>query len=761
MARDNNEIQKLRVEKDKIGTETLKTILQLVRYDIPVLIVGKSSIGKSYTLLQITEKWRLPSSMLYIGSEKPENIEGLAKLISKDYDTERDSEGKKIRTGEDILKFLKPYWFPNSSTISTQVANGQTIFDNYIKVYDKPQTKFSYSYKILHQILLALMELDYPEGEQEISVQLVDNPRNNLSNATTREILNSKEFMFKRSPETAVQAETAYEYTLDALEAGRDDIRDLCMYLCTILGYGNYWLILDELDKVSEHEKEKYAPLLHIVRERTLKSWTMKEINNKKGMPIPLDVDYGDYRNMAELVRSQISKGLPLMDCRIVGIANATKDIEEALFRRFCQIIMRSTMALYPPDKNATKVMDCVDKFGPNDMDVSLLLKKVAFLDEVNLQWQYSFLPKMLNQRDRSGNYFYQNFSSYFQKILGKARGDMSGAVRLLSNDDKVFNDTAWGMIWRDNYLGGKSNYKSDPGLKNYYESLGALWLCLAEELYTESDEESFGASLAGASKVGGGNISPVMRLRNEIALSFKDYQKDYFNYLQLELANSYAETNGNPSKLTSWTLNALSYIQASNENQAGDYDQLAGVGDKMIPFIYQQIMINLRGDKQIDSDLFTKQILEVNNFFEKFLNKEGEIETHTLKVDAEQTEKMMYGETKSKLRGMKPAQRKSQEQSGLYGLNNYENSLSLSLYIRYYFMGAFASFFDSTLADNEKYIKFLQESKKGGESEKVMNFFKNPRVKSILTRFYEGSLNERMKESGNGVRLKELIEKL
>ena len=41
MARDNNEIQKLRVEKDKIGTETLKTILQLVRYDIPVLIVGK------------------------------------------------------------------------------------------------------------------------------------------------------------------------------------------------------------------------------------------------------------------------------------------------------------------------------------------------------------------------------------------------------------------------------------------------------------------------------------------------------------------------------------------------------------------------------------------------------------------------------------------------------------------------------------------------------------------------------------------------
>ena len=34
------------------GPEILKTILQLVRYDIPPLIVGKSSIGKSYTIIE-------------------------------------------------------------------------------------------------------------------------------------------------------------------------------------------------------------------------------------------------------------------------------------------------------------------------------------------------------------------------------------------------------------------------------------------------------------------------------------------------------------------------------------------------------------------------------------------------------------------------------------------------------------------------------------------------------------------------------------
>ena len=89
-------------ELNSVGNNTLKTILQLVRYDIPVLVVGKSSIGKSYTIIEITEKWRLPSSILYIGSEKPENIEGLAKLISGDYETKKDAKGKN-KNGEPIM----------------------------------------------------------------------------------------------------------------------------------------------------------------------------------------------------------------------------------------------------------------------------------------------------------------------------------------------------------------------------------------------------------------------------------------------------------------------------------------------------------------------------------------------------------------------------------------------------------------------------------------------------------------------------------
>ena len=40
----------------------------------------------------------------------------------------------------------------------------------------------------------------------------------------------------------------------------KDDLKDFGAYLRTVLGYGNYWLILDEIDKVESHDKDKFAP---------------------------------------------------------------------------------------------------------------------------------------------------------------------------------------------------------------------------------------------------------------------------------------------------------------------------------------------------------------------------------------------------------------------------------------------------------------------------------------------------------------------
>jgi len=741
-------------EINREGTNTLKTILQLVRYDIPVLVVGKSSIGKSYTIIEVTQKWRLPSSILYIGSEKPENIEGLAKLISEDYETKKDSKGKVTTKGEDILKFLKPYWFPNSNTISTQVANGQSLFDRYLKVYDKAGTTFTYSYKLLHQILICLMDVDYPPNTNVVVANLEDKGDNNLSDVVgAPEILNSKGFEFKRSPETEIQSTTAYEYTLDSINAGRDDIRDMCMYLCTLLGYGNYWLVLDELDKVGEYEQDKYAPLLHIVRERTLKSWTMKEINDKKGMPIPMGVDYGDYRGMADLIRTQIDNGLPLMDCRIIGIANATKDIEEALFRRFCQIIMKSTMALYPPSVEVSNVMKCVDDNLPNRMDITTLLRKIAFLKEVNLQWQYSFLPKMLNDTDVDGNFLYQNFNTYFAEKLRQNNGNFDSTEIAIREDSGIYTNTAWGKIWLDNFMGGASS--DDEGVQSLYQDLASLFLCLAKEYYIASGTDGQ-TVMAGATKVGGGDLSPFMRLRKEITEKYNLLKDLYFDELKNTLGEQYDKTIGNPSALSNWTNNALGYISASNTNEAGEYEQIAGVGEKMLPFIYQEIMINYRGDRNLDTDLFNSQLKLISDFFQNFLNKGKEGDIHSLKVDKEQTEKLLFGASKKKLKGMKPQQRKQVEKLSLYGTDNSENSLSLDVYIRFYFRGVLTSELGKILDDNEKYIAFLQ-----GDKQQVMDFLRIPKIKNILENYYEGSYDENMKKSAQGVRLKDLLDKL
>ena len=62
------------------GKRTIELVKQLIRYDIPFLLLGKSSIGKSYSVIEMSERWRMPKSILYIGSEKPSNIEGLPRL---------------------------------------------------------------------------------------------------------------------------------------------------------------------------------------------------------------------------------------------------------------------------------------------------------------------------------------------------------------------------------------------------------------------------------------------------------------------------------------------------------------------------------------------------------------------------------------------------------------------------------------------------------------------------------------------------------
>ena len=149
------------------GEETIKMVKNLIRYDIPFLLLGKSSIGKSYSITELAKEFRVPHSFLFIGSEKPSNIEGLPRLV-----------GKKADTG-DILEFFKPNWFPNAPLIQKYIVNGKKLFDQkIIGAYTgkKNDLQSGKDYSALNNLLETLSKLKWetPSTKSE-SFELIDN----------------------------------------------------------------------------------------------------------------------------------------------------------------------------------------------------------------------------------------------------------------------------------------------------------------------------------------------------------------------------------------------------------------------------------------------------------------------------------------------------------------------------------------------------------------------------------------------------------
>ena len=689
------------------GTELLKTILQLIRYDIPPLIVGKSSIGKSYTIIELTKKWRIPNDILYIGSEKPENIEGLAKLIDSGYGGD----------GEEILKFLKPYWFPNNNTISSQVKNGRDIFNNFKSSWTNQSVKYGYTYNCLHLMLISLMDVKFPGDKNEISVKLEDNARSYLSDQSEIQVLNNKPFTFKRSQITKKQNETNIESTLPPSQAGVDDVRDLCMYLTTVLGYGNYWLILDELDKVDKYSQDKYAPLLHIVRERTLKNWTIQPINDKESLNIPMSVEGGYYTGIAQNLDKQIEAGLPLLDTRVLGIGNASKTIEEALFRRFVQVIMEDSMSLSPSEDFTTNIKNCVSQNFPkrNLLDTKLLAK-LGFLEDVNLAWQYSFLPKIFNQEDKGSNYFYKDFKRYYKDLFRRYQNPKDR--KKMMETGELLDRTAIGKVFVSNFTGGGVVGKTPDLIKSFAKFL----YCVVDAEWLEEEKTT---SNIGALSNDGTTQTSLGKRRALLTKMYSENPDLFWDKIELSITKGFSKTiegeSINPGGVAKWLDKSLLDIKASNEQDNGTYNQLPEIGGKMIPFVYGEVMALMTDEKLVDTDLFDSLMLQMNKFFDGFLNKPDQSPEGILKSPEKDTQKLL---------------------TDLFGdiYNSEPGSLSFKIYMNKYFGGEFPLFMKYTLGDAQNFIDFMNSP----ESEQIINFLQMDVVQERLQQIVD-----RMKSKG------------
>lgn len=375
----------------------IKYLLTLIRYDIPILMVGSSSIGKSYTILKLAKDFNIPNQILYVGSEKADNIEGLPRLFEKE--SEKSSNNGK--GGAEILNYLMPYWFPNADEIQIKVLKGRSIFDQVNATCYK--RSFQFNYEFLSQLLTELSSIKFPQNED-----------------TVDGVINGVKFTFNKNKTT-------------------NDLESLCMFISTILGYGNYWVLLDELDKVDEMDADKYAPMLHIVRERVLKGRNLIEFNDGKGAEV-YKVKSNDYEPIYKNLLYHLDNELSVLDTRIIAIGNQSEninDISEALFRRFVQVIITDVLVDGKVDEDTDYIKKCLEGKGSPQKYASEV--DYAFLEEINLQWLYGFLPRIINEGD-SGNFILSNFI----KDITKGKQDIKDV-----DTDNLFLDSAKSALFK------------------------------------------------------------------------------------------------------------------------------------------------------------------------------------------------------------------------------------------------------------------------------------------------------------------------
>ncbi len=370
--------------------DMIRYILNFVRYDIPILMAGKSSIGKSYTILALAKQWGLPNSVLYVGSEKADNIEGLPKLMDV------LSEKK-----ENVLTYFKPYWFPQSNLIQEAVRKGQEIFETKIKPNFSDKSSLDLPYETVMGLIFAIGDLKFNGNQITQKFSFVDKTRYIFPDKDN-EILN-KEIELTR--ELMPKNEEALNF--------KNELYELSIYLCTLAGLGNYWLILDELDKVQPEEADKFAPMLHIVRERRLKNYSLRELNDGNGSDIAMNVVGNSYVNVYNIIKNSLHTNQSVLDTRIIAVSNKTDniiDISDALFKRFVQVVISDILVLKPVPAKLATIRNCLGSIETKIGSGSKGDLTLGFLEEINLQWQFGFLPRILQADDSAGNFIRNNY---------------------------------------------------------------------------------------------------------------------------------------------------------------------------------------------------------------------------------------------------------------------------------------------------------------------------------------------------------------
>jgi hypothetical protein len=559
------------------GDDYREIISELIKLDIPLLEVGSSSIGKSYSIREMLTASCIKGEFLFVGTEKSEFIEGIPNLkaITSREETAKKPSGadngtQKEEVGEKF-NYLKPYWFPDKIEIGNRLVNGRTQIEN---ITGEPKK---------------LWENIKNDDGKTFSSGILDTLKDELTK------------IYKSEDDIKVEKKKNKDEKKKTAFFSRYKYADAIFYLSMIQGYGNFWLILDEIDKVEEQDKDKYAPLLHIVRERELKGWSLSGIRQT-----PYDIKFtstltGRIENLNKGIDAYISTNgeIDLTDTRIIGIANNLTNLETsspALYRRFVKIVIDKTLYLKSKEaitdkSDASEYQSTRDRFNTcivakevktKEGDIKTIADAMAFfditdagakLDELNLQWSLGFFPELLfpggdfteakkvnynivqnvfiknfnDKNDVYAMYLYKiltdNFENKYVKPLLTCCSDLVGKKKVVEDTQKMYSQTD-----AEDYLRDFSDY-NNPDRKQ----VAALFIKYKE--YLELSEKDLKNTL---------KAQPNLKDKKTGATSTGTYDTLKRKVEMGGLMIKKTIKDNTPTTLTNMLMSGIPYIQQS-----------------------------------------------------------------------------------------------------------------------------------------------------------------------------------------------------
>jgi len=293
------------------------------------------------------------------------------------------------------------------------------------------------------------------------------------------------------------------------------------------------------------------------------------------------------------------------------------------------------------------------------------LMTKTELLGEVNLQWEYGFLPRILNRNDEMGNFFKTDFINLYAEVAKK--GFKPDSAQFDAAMLELGKKTALYKVLKD-------NFKTEPkDLPNQ------LFQCL----YPLLAPISATAGIEAGEKGEGEDVRAIIQSLQDKGLTTAEIAYKIIQDREDAYPETAKEVGAKLPEVKNWTAKNLEFIKTTMFKPDGDFDQI-DLNKLLIPQMQNLIYRKVISDRKLNPDNIKAIFEDVQVFWINIFETEGVSE---LSADTKETYEAFYGvENAADIQGMDDAAKLKASIGSFFGIGKagYKKSLSFGLGIRY-----------------------------------------------------------------------------